>query len=58
MDRGVTAHGVAQSRTQLSLNWEQKATAAAAWPLQSCPTLCDPMDCSSPGFSPGNSQEY
>ena len=26
-------------------------TAAAAKSLQSCPTLCDPMDCSLPGFS-------
>ena len=27
--------------------------------LQSCPTLCDPMDCSLPGFSVGFSrQEY
>ena len=25
--------------------------AAAAKSLQSCPTLCDPMDCSPPGFS-------
>ena len=25
--------------------------AAAAMSLQSCPTLCDPMDCSLPGFS-------
>ena len=25
--------------------------AAAAKLLQSCPTLCDPMDCSLPGFS-------
>ena len=25
--------------------------AAAAKSLQSCPTLCDPMDCSSPGSS-------
>ena len=24
--------------------------AAAAKSLQSCPTLCDPMDCSLPGF--------
>jgi len=24
---------------------------AAAKLLQSCPTLCDPMDCSPPGFS-------
>ena len=27
----------------------QKYTAAAAMSLQSCPTLCDPIDCSSPG---------
>ena len=27
------------------------AAAAAAKSLQSCPTLCDPMDCSPPGFS-------
>ena len=27
------------------------AAAAAAKSLQSCPTLCNPMDCSPPGFS-------
>ena len=27
------------------------AAATAAKSLQSCPTLCDPMDCSLPGFS-------
>ena len=27
------------------------AAAPAAKLLQSCPTLCDPMDCSFPGFS-------
>ena len=27
------------------------AAAAAAKSLQSCPTLCDPMDCSLSGFS-------
>ena len=27
------------------------AAAAAATSLQSCPTLCDPLDCSPPGFS-------
>ena len=27
------------------------AAAAAAKLLQSCPTLCNPMDCSLPGFS-------
>ena len=29
----------------------QCPAAAAAKSLQSCPTLCDPMDCSPPGFS-------
>ena len=28
---------------------EVAAAAAAAKSLQSCPTLCDPMDCSPPG---------
>ena len=28
-----------------------QSAAAAAKSLQSCPTLCDPMDCSLPGFS-------
>ena len=32
----------------LSLS-NDKAAAAAAKSLQSCPTLCDPMDCSLPG---------
>ena len=30
---------------------ESCSAAAAAKSLQSCPTLCDPMDCSPPGFS-------
>ena len=30
---------------------QEKAAAAAAKSLQSCPTLCDPMDCSLPGSS-------
>ena len=39
-----------------NVNWcthygEQYAAAVAAKSLQSCPTLCDPMDCSPPGFS-------
>ena len=29
----------------------KNAAAVAAKSLQSCPTLCDPMDCSLPGFS-------
>ena len=28
-----------------------KRMSAAAKSIQSCPTLCDPMDCSLPGFS-------
>ena len=31
--------------------FDTAAAAAAAKSLQSCPTLCDPMDCSLPGFS-------
>ena len=31
--------------------WSYNAAAAAAKSLQSCPTLCDPMDCSLPGSS-------
>ena len=35
-----------------SATWEaQSNSAAAAKLLQLCPTLCDPMDCSLPGFS-------
>ena len=34
-----------------NLPFSHHAAAAAAKSLQSCPTLCDPMDCSLPGFS-------
>ena len=30
---------------------DHNAAATAAKSLQSCPTLCDPIDCSLPGFS-------
>ena len=30
---------------------KEASAAAAAKSLQSCPTLCDPKDCSLPGFS-------
>ena len=44
-------HGVAKSQTRVSdwteLNWT--SAAAAAKSLQSCPTLCDPIDGSPPG---------
>ena len=34
-----------------NINKTPAAAAAAAKSLQSCPTLCDPTDCSLPGFS-------
>ena len=46
MDRGTwqaTVHGIAESDMT-------KHAAAAAKSLQSCPTLCDPIDGSPPGF--------
>ena len=49
VNRGIwqaTAHRVAKSRTRL-----KQLTAAAAKSLQSCLTLCDPIDGSPPGFS-------
>ena len=42
-----TVHGVAKSRTRLSNITSLAATAAKS--LQSCPTLCDPIDSSPPG---------
>ena len=51
MDRGAwrsTVHGVANSQTQLNTH---AFAAAAAKSLQSCPTLCSPID-SSPLGSP------
>jgi len=44
----ATVHGVAKSRTQLK-RFCIHAAAAAAKLLQSCPTLCNPMDGSPPG---------
>ena len=35
----------------------QRVAAAAAKSLQSCPTLCDPMDCSPPGSSAHGSSQ-
>ena len=46
MDRGAwraLVHGVTKIRTWLS-DWTE-----LNWVIQSCPTLCDPMDCSPPG---------
>ena len=61
-DRGgwqATIHGVAESRkplgdlTTATINYSHNAVhyipAAAAMSLQSCPTLCDPIDGSTPG---------
>ena len=39
------------SGTSLTLAFPSHPTAVAAKSLQSCPTLCDPMDCSPPGSS-------
>ena len=50
-------HGVTESDTTERLNNDNNSdgyvppAAAAAKSLQSCPTLCDPMDYSLPGFS-------
>ena len=51
MDRGAwwaTVHGVTKSWTGLS---DQDHTHIWILCAQSCPTLCDPMDCSLPGPS-------
>ena len=37
--------------TQCIFYYNYIVAAVAAKSLQSCPTLCDPMDCSLPGFS-------
>ena len=57
MDRGAwqaTVHGVAKSQTRLSDTTQHRifrywAAAATAKSLQSCPTLCNPIDGSPPG---------
>ena len=64
MDRGnwqATVHGITKSQTHLKqLNTHANtqvyrvarlvSSAAAAKSLQSCPTLCNPIDGSPPGF--------
>ena len=58
MDRGAwqaTVHGAAKSGTWLSdwthtRTWVNNESLQFSSVAQSCPTLCDPMDCSMPGF--------
>ena len=38
-----------QRKVDIILCWERKVPLAAAKSLQSCPTLCDPIDGSTPG---------
>ena len=45
----ATVHRVANSQTGLKQTSTYVCTAAAAKSLQSCPTLCDPIDGSPPG---------
>ena len=45
-----TQVGIKIARRNIN-NFRYADAAAAAKLLQSCPTLCDPMDCSLPGFS-------
>ena len=50
--RGTIVHGIAESNMteQLTTSIQNKLiVAAAAKSLQSCPTLCDPIDSSPPG---------
>ena len=52
MDRGAwwaTVHGITESNMTKRLLLSSAAAAAAAKSLQSCPTLCDPIDSSPPG---------
>ena len=58
MDRGawqMTVHGVTESQTQLGKHsyltqYVQNSIILFSSVAQSCPTLCDPTDCSMPGF--------
>ena len=40
---------IKQTQRQKTTHWNLGAAAAAAKSLQSCPTLCDPIDVSPPG---------
>ena len=51
--KGTNSWKILLKKTNLRRNWKTcpaAAAAAAAKLLQSCPTLCDPRDGSSPGF--------
>ena len=53
-NRGIRKEAIKYSKNNgpaVSNNYNNKPATAAAKSLQSCPTLCDPMDCSSPGSS-------
>jgi len=46
----ITGKTIALTRQIMSLLFNMLSAAAAAKSLQSCPTLCDPIDGSPPGF--------
>ena len=51
-ERGVQSHGVFKTRCVLKFLYLSECYCFCMWlKTQSCPTLCDPMDCSPPGFS-------
>ena len=53
VDRGAwraPVHGAAESRTRLSTIAIKLLPVQFSSVAQSCPTLCDPMDCSTPGL--------
>ena len=49
--KGIVRDNLVISSTERRSHQCSAAAAAAAKSLQSCPTLCDPMDCSLPGSS-------
>ena len=58
MDRqawSAAIHGVTKSRTRLrewtEMNWTERYYCCCCLVAKSCPTLCNPMDCSPPSFS-------
>ena len=51
MQRVFQLQGIyAQGTDSANIPWLLRVAAAAAKSLQSCPTLCDPIDGSVPGF--------